>query len=31
MSTNLEYRESEKDRENEKVGDRLSKLNEKKI
>ena len=30
MSTNLEYREQEKDRENEKVGGRPAKLNEKK-
>ena len=30
MSTNLEYREQEKDREKEKVGSRQAKLNEKK-
>ena len=30
MSTNLEYREREKDREKEKVGGRPAKLNEKK-
>ena len=30
MSTNLEYIEQEKDREKEKVGGRLAKLNEKK-